>query len=104
MGSTGRVTPFQRELAAAHARLTGRLGELRAALPDGAPPPHGGELADHCLAFCAVLRAHHTAEDGGMFAALRAGRPDLVDRIDRLVEDHGLVAGWEQAELPALGI
>ena len=39
-----------------------------------------------------------------MFAALRAGRPDLADRIDRLVEDHGLVAGWEQAELPALGI
>ena len=93
MASSDRVASFAEELAAAHDRLTVRLAELRAALADGAPVPAGGGLADHCLAFCATVWTHHGAEDGGMLAALRVDRPDLAGRIDRLVEDHGLVAG-----------
>lgn len=93
MGGSGRVTTFQHELAAAHARLAARLGDLRAGLASGEPVLPGTGLADHCLAFCATVRAHHTAEDGGLFAALRADRPDLADRVDRLAEDHALVAG-----------
>ena len=93
MGGADRLTSFAAELAAAHARLTARLADLRAALADGGPVLPATDLADHCLAFCATVRAHHTAEDGGLFAALLADRPDLAGRVDRLAEDHGLVAG-----------
>lgn len=95
MASAERVASFAAELAAAHGRLTARLADLRRALADGTLTADGAPaagLAEHCLAFCAAVRTHHTAEDGGMFAVLRADRPDLAGRVDRLVEDHGLVA------------
>ncbi|GAA0920038.1 hypothetical protein GCM10009558_104150 [Virgisporangium aurantiacum] len=50
-----------------------------------------GVLAAHCLAFCSALTAHHQGEDTGMFAELARARPDLAGKIDKLVEDHGMI-------------
>jgi hypothetical protein len=108
-----RAVAFSAQLAAAHRELRVRVARLRAALGvvetgalggagaatgalDGAGAATGGEagagaLAAHCLAFCSALTAHHQGEDAGMFAELARTRPDLAGKIDKLVEDHGMI-------------
>ena len=49
--------------------------------------------AEHCLAFCSALAAHHQGEDAGLFAELLRVRPDLRDVLGKLAEDHQLIAG-----------
>src|SRR6478735_7697755 len=71
-----RTVALAAELSAVHDDLRARVRVLR----DG-------------LGFCRALQAHHTGEDDGLFAALRAERPDLGPMLDKLAEDHHLVAG-----------
>src|SRR6478736_4591840 len=93
-----RTVALAAQLSAVHDDLRARVRVLRDSLGgDGAPaagepPPVAGLLA-HCLGFCRALQAHHTGEDDGLFAALRVERPDLGPMLDKLVEDHHLVAG-----------
>ncbi|KRC92658.1 hypothetical protein ASE25_04900 [Terrabacter sp. Root85] len=93
-----RTAALAAQLSAVHDDLRARVRVLRDGLGrDGAPAvgassPVAGLLA-HCLGFCRALQAHHTGEDDGLFAALRAERPDLGPMLDKLAEDHHLVAG-----------
>ncbi len=80
-----RVAGARAQLVEIHDALREELAELRA-----------GRLADpraHCVAFCAAVTRHHTAEDGGAFVQLRAQFPELAPVIDKLIEDHELIAG-----------
>ena len=79
-----------------HAALRERLRLLRSQLLDGDPTTSGVDLGAHCLAFCAAVHTHHTGEDRDLLPALRRERPDLAPMIDKLVEDHWLVAGLLQ--------
>jgi iron-sulfur cluster repair protein YtfE (RIC family) len=92
------VAALSEQLIHVHHALRERLTSLRqeaagdtgvlaaeAALPD--------DLLSHCLSFCAAIRAHHSGEDDELLPALRAAAPELAPVIDKLIEDHNLVAG-----------
>lgn len=81
-----RLAAFGDQLTETHDWLRAELARL-----DGDPRP--GNLRAHCLTFCAALERHHTGEDDGAFPALAGRHPDLAPVLDRLREDHRLVAG-----------
>jgi hypothetical protein len=81
-----RVLAFRLQLAQLHRDLLRRIGDLRA----GRLP--ADDLRLHCEAFCSALTAHHEDEDGGVFPALVRVRPDLAGTVDKLIEDHHLIA------------
>lgn len=57
-----------------------------------AGPSLPAQLRVNCLSACHGLHVHHSAEDGGMFPAIAAARPDLADVLERLRAEHGVVA------------
>jgi hemerythrin HHE cation binding domain-containing protein len=85
-----RTVAWSRQLVQAHGALRRQIKALQASL-DVAPA--GGGLQAHCLAFCSALSVHHEGEDGGMFAELLRVRPDLRDVVQKLAEDHQMIAG-----------
>ncbi|MFE1551743.1 nitroreductase/quinone reductase family protein [Streptomyces sp. NPDC058718] len=92
-------------LVAVHAELRAELAALReglgAAATEGtadaagaagrATPTLGHQLARHCLTFCGALHAHHHNEDGA-FDLLEHEFPELSDSLDRMREEHEVVA------------
>lgn len=60
----------------------------------------GGQLARHCLTFCGALHAHHHNEDSA-FDLLEREFPELSDSLDRMREEHKVVARTVE-ELEAL--
>ncbi|GAB3838821.1 hemerythrin domain-containing protein [Dactylosporangium cerinum] len=85
-----RAVALSLQLAQAHQKLRSQLASLKA----------GRDLTVHCVAFCAAVTAHHEGEDAGMFAELLRLRPDLAGTVDKLVEDHGLIA-WILSRIAA---
>ncbi|MFB7830622.1 nitroreductase/quinone reductase family protein [Streptomyces sp. NPDC056056] len=63
-------------------------------------PTLGGQLARHCLTFCGALHAHHHNEDSA-FDLLEREFPELSDSLDRMREEHKVVARTVE-ELEAL--
>lgn len=94
-----RTAALAHQLAAVHDGLRVRVRDIREALDQhdgdaaGADIVDGTRLLEHCLGFCHALQAHHTGEDDGLFLALRTERPDLAPMLDKLIEDHHLIAG-----------
>jgi hypothetical protein len=87
------VPRLSEQLIEAHQTLRERLAALRQEIADGAARPGlPGDLRGHCLSFCGAVHAHHTSEDDQAFPALRAAEPALAPVIDKLIEDHHLVA------------
>ncbi|MFC9705598.1 nitroreductase/quinone reductase family protein [Streptomyces sp. NPDC056943] len=89
-------------LVAVHAELRAELAALReglgSATAEGAAgtagretPTLGHQLARHCLTFCGALHAHHHNEDGA-FDLLEHEFPELSDSLDRMREEHKVVA------------
>ncbi|GLW22188.1 cation-binding protein [Microbispora amethystogenes] len=61
----------------------------------------GLRLRQHCLAFCQGLALHHRGEDAAVFPTLADRHPHLRDALDRLGEQHQVIARV-QGELVAL--
>ncbi|MER7815535.1 hemerythrin domain-containing protein [Streptomyces sp. NPDC087659] len=83
-----------------HADLRRELATIRRDLEDVVagrpvkPAPQPGiraQLAFHCLAVCDLLSGHHTHEDGA-FGYFKEQFPQLGPAIDRLTEEHEVVA------------
>jgi hypothetical protein len=89
--SDRRVRGLGEELFAVHDDLRARLRRLRAAPADA--HALGRDLRLHCLAFCRALTVHHTGEDVHLFPLLAASAPELGPVIEKLAEDHVLIAG-----------
>lgn len=83
---TARLTALGNQLIDTHIRLLDALDDLRS----GAPP--AGDLATHCLAFCAAVTRHHTEEDRTVFPHLAARHPELRELLDGLERDHRSIA------------
>ena len=49
-------------------------------------------LGAYCQAYCRMVTTHHTIEDQSMFPHLRARDHALVPVIDRLEEEHHVIA------------
>ncbi|MFF2303222.1 nitroreductase/quinone reductase family protein [Streptomyces sp. NPDC058128] len=92
------------------ADVAGRAGSAEATGPAGSAataatvvrgtPTLGGQLARHCLTFCGALHAHHHNEDSA-FDLLEREFPELSDSLDRMREEHKVVARTVE-ELEAL--
>lgn len=50
-------------------------------------------LGAYCESYCRIVTAHHTVEDVQMFPRLRRADPRLVPVVDRLAEEHEVIAG-----------
>jgi hemerythrin-like domain-containing protein len=50
-------------------------------------------LGAYCQSYCRVVTTHHSIEDASMFPHLRSRDPDLVPVIDRLEDEHHVIAG-----------
>ena len=50
-------------------------------------------LGAYCQSYCRVVTTHHTIEDQSMFPHLRASDHALAPVIDRLEEEHHVIAG-----------
>jgi hemerythrin-like domain-containing protein len=49
-------------------------------------------LGAFCASYCRIVTVHHTIEDQHMFVDLRAGDADLGPVLDRLSEEHEVIA------------
>jgi hypothetical protein len=87
-GPRERLTALGSELVQVHDWLREDLRRLREGRGRDAGP-----WAARCLAFCDAVTSHHTAEDGVAFPALVERFPDLMPVVEKLVEDHRLIAG-----------
>jgi hypothetical protein len=93
-----RVTALSEQLTDVHQALRERLTSLRQEAAGGAGPRAAydaipEDLLSHCLSLCTATRTHHTGEDNQILPALRAAAPKLAPVIDKLIEDHALIAG-----------
>jgi deazaflavin-dependent oxidoreductase (nitroreductase family) len=55
-------------------------------------PDLGQQMRIHCLEFCSALTQHHTGEDRGAFPMLAQRFPGLAPVVERLIEEHTVVA------------
>jgi hemerythrin-like domain-containing protein len=49
-------------------------------------------LGTFCASYCRVVATHHTLEDRSVFPHLRTQEPALVPVLDRLFEEHEVIA------------
>ncbi|MFB4281140.1 MULTISPECIES: nitroreductase/quinone reductase family protein [unclassified Nonomuraea] len=82
-----RLQAFGDELVRIHDHLRGELAGLRA----GEAP--AADLRAHCLAFCDALTFHHTGEERVAFPHLEKLFPELKQPLDRLRDEHAVIAG-----------
>ena len=96
MSASERAAALGAQLAQIHQALRDQLhdvrGRLTAADPDHSDGVSAPEVLHHCLTLCGALRAHHTGEDGELFPALLRANPDFAATMDKLREDHRLIA------------
>jgi iron-sulfur cluster repair protein YtfE (RIC family) len=94
MVSRDRATALSVQLALTHQALRDRVRALRRQLRAGAPlSPSTSAVLEYCAGFCSALERHHSGEDEGLFPVLRREFPELAPTIDKLAEDHWLIAG-----------
>lgn len=84
-------------LVEVHDWIRRELAELRRQIDDSVAPhlPAAGlgeQMRAHCLTFCNGLGRHHGGEDMAVFPSLARQFPALRPALDRLAEDHKVVA------------
>ena len=89
-----RIVAWDRELRAAHAKLRAALELARESIESEvyAPSDTSSDLMLYCIGFCSALDGHHLSEDRALFPALREEHPELGDVIDKLMQDHSMLA------------
>jgi hemerythrin-like domain-containing protein len=101
MSTADRLIAWDRELAAAHERLRQSLRVARDAAAAGDALDSAdtagsrsarADLTLFCRGFCAALGGHHGSEDAALFPQLAARYPALRPTIDKLRQDHELIA------------
>lgn len=50
-------------------------------------------LGAYCASYCRIVTGHHTLEDRSVFPHLRAASPEVAPVIDRLEQEHHVIAG-----------
>lgn len=88
MTSPDRHSAAGEQLLRAHSELRRELRRIRAGL---GPAELGRDLLTHCLTFCDNLGTHHSREDGA-FTRFETEFPQLVPALERLRQEHRVVA------------
>jgi hemerythrin-like domain-containing protein len=92
-GDETRLIAWAQEMRAVHGRLREALQvsrETAEAYDD--PAAAGRDLLLYCRGFCTALSGHHRGEDDVLFPALVAAHPELRPTIEKLRQDHSMIA------------
>ena len=95
-----RLIAWHRELLAVHARLREALAVARSSV-DEASGAH--DLLLFCTGFCVALDGHHRSEDRALFPELARRHPSLRPTLEKLTQDHSMLAHLMQQLQHALG-
>jgi hypothetical protein len=68
------------------------VGEARSLISTMTMRQNSWTLGTYCETYCRVVTVHHTIEDQGWFPRLRAADPALGPVVDRLAEEHVVIA------------
>lgn len=91
--SRDRLTAWGRELRLVHQELRTQVDRVRERAQRGDTDTDlSAELRLFCHGFCGTLTRHHIAEDQRLFPHVLARHPGLAAVVDRLMEDHRLLA------------
>lgn len=69
------------------------IGEARSFISTLTMRQNSWTLGTYCETYCRVVTVHHTIEDQGMFPRLRQADPSLAAVVDRLAQEHHVIAG-----------
>ena len=75
-----------------HQRLRDELEKAQDTLAYNGSVETTRDLLVHCRGFCSALDGHHRGEDAVLFPAIRAAHPHLARTLDRLTQDHSMIA------------
>lgn len=93
MSDIPRLVAWRRQLLDAHNRLRLALSTAQDAARDGRGIPDASrDLLLFCHGFCIALGGHHRGEDALLFPALVAEHPEVGPVVDKLRQDHDMIA------------
>jgi hemerythrin-like domain-containing protein len=81
-----------RDLIEQVARGTLDVGAARSFINQMTMRQNDWTLGAYCAQYCRVVATHHTLEDQSVFPHLKRSDPELVPVIDRLEEEHHVIA------------
>src|SRR3954470_2555791 len=82
-----------------------RVGAARSVLNTMAMRQNNWTLGAYCETYCRLVTGHHTLEDRSIFVHLRGAQPDLAPVIDRLEQEHHVIADvLEQVDDALVGL
>ncbi|GGM89631.1 hypothetical protein GCM10009721_13690 [Terrabacter tumescens] len=80
-------------------------GAARSVINTMAMRQNNWTLGAYCETYCRLVTGHHTLEDRSIFVHLRTAQPDLGAVIDRLEEEHHVIADvLEQVDDALVGL
>lgn len=81
------------------------VGAARSVVNTMALRQNNWTLGTYCETYCRLVTGHHTLEDVGIFTHLRRAQPDLGPVLDRLEEEHHVIADvLEQVDDALVGL
>lgn len=81
------------------------IGTARSVINTMAMRQNNWTLGAYCESYCRVVTGHHTLEDRSVFTHLRRSDPDLGAVLDRLEEEHHVIADvLEQVDEALVGL
>lgn len=87
-----RLVAWGHEMYRVHQHLRDALADAQEALSGAGPPELARDLLVHCRGFCTALDRHHRGEDAVPFPAIRSAHPHLAPTLDKLTQDHSMIA------------
>jgi hypothetical protein len=81
------------------------VGEARSLISTMTMRQNSWTLGTYCETYCRVVAVHHTIEDQGWFPRLREADPALAPVVDRLAEEHEVIAAvLERVDTALVGL
>lgn len=68
------------------------VGEARSLIATLSMRQNSWTLGTYCETYCRIVTVHHSIEDQAMFPRLRRADPALGPVVDRLAEEHEVIA------------
>src|SRR3954452_7557150 len=82
-----------------------QVGQARSVINTMTMRQNNWTLGAYCESYCRVVTGHHTLEDRSMFAFLRQRDPEAAPVVDRLAEEHEVIADvLEQVDRALVGL
>ena len=81
------------------------VGQARSVINTMTMRQNNWTLGAYCESYCRIVTGHHTLEDRSIFPHLRRRQPSLTHVIDRLEQEHHVIADvLEQVDEALVGI